>query len=72
MNQDERDMLIRIDERVQLMCERHRLCDIPGRVKIIENKNTRTEAMVVVILALVSLGRVWDLWEFFRQWILNI
>jgi hypothetical protein len=72
MNQDERDMLIRIDERVQLMCDRHRLCDIPSRVKLLESKNTRIEAMVVVILALVSLGRVWDLYEFFRQWILNI
>ena len=54
------------------MYERHQSCDIPGRVKLLENKNTRIEAMVVVILTLVSLGRVWDLYEFFRQWILNI
>lgn len=72
MDKEEREMLIRIDERVQLMCDRHRLCDIPKRVTVLENKNTRIEAMVVVILALVSLGRVWDLYEFFRQWILNI
>ena len=72
MNQDERDMLIRIDERTAEMQKRHESCKIPDRVTALENKNTRAEAMIVVILSLVSVGRLWDLYEFLRQWILNI
>ena len=72
MDQEERDMLIRIDERTAEMQKRHDSCKIPERVAVLENKNTRAEAMIAVILALVSIGRLWDLYEFLRQWILNI
>ena len=72
MTPDEHDMLIRVDERINEMHERHLGCKIPERVSNLESKKDRIEAIVAVILVLVSLGRVWDVYEFFRQLVLNI
>lgn len=69
---DERDMLIRTSERVAAQMLQHKNCNIPNRVRDLEQKKDRIEGMVALILFLVACGRVWDIYEFIRQYIFHI
>jgi hypothetical protein len=72
MNADEREMLIRVDETMKQFSQRHNSCSIPNQVRQLERKNDRVEGMIALILFLVAVGRVWDIYEFIRQYIFHI
>ena len=72
MNQEEHDMLIRVDERVLEMVERHKICTIPVRLALLEKKKDRIEAIVALILFLVAIGRVYDSYEVIKQLVFNL
>jgi hypothetical protein len=70
MTPEEKTLLIRIDERVNAMLEKHSVCSIPQRVNAIERKLDRIEGGVALLILLVALGRFHDYFgAFFPEWL---
>ena len=60
MTPEEHDALILATDHIKEMKEKHRDCDIPGRVNMLERQQDRQWFMLKLILALVGLGRLVD------------
>jgi hypothetical protein len=67
MTPEEKAMLVRIDERTADWKEHHDKCKIRAMVLSHETKMQRVEGAILVILALVSVGRIYDLYEIMKQ-----
>lgn len=72
MTPEEHDALILAVDHIRVMNERHNGCDIPCRVSLLEKKYDRVETVAFLILAMVTLGRLWDAREFISWLISNI
>lgn len=57
MDKDEKELLIRIDERLNEVMTRHVSCDIPDRIQQLERKSWRVEGGIALLIFLV--GSTW-------------
>ena len=60
MTPEEHDALILATDHIKEMKEKHRDCNIPNRVCIIERQQDRQWFVMKLILVLVGLGRIVD------------
>ena len=60
MEKEELEMLIRIDERLNEINNRHLYCDIPKRIAALEQQRWRVEGGIALLIVLVGSGRVID------------
>jgi hypothetical protein len=67
MTPEEREMLVRIDERTLAWKEDHDNCPTRVMVQTHETKIQRAEGAILLLLALVSIGSIYDLYEFIKQ-----
>lgn len=61
MEYDEREMLIRVDDRVDQMMNRHSTCDIPLRIRSLENDRNKFVGILMLILAVSTINTIIDL-----------
>jgi hypothetical protein len=61
MKDDEREMLTRVDERVEVMSLKHSTCDIPLRLRALENDRNKFVGILMLILAVSTVNTIIDL-----------
>lgn len=61
MEDDEREMLTRVDERMEQLMGRHSKCDIPLRLRSLENDRNKFVGILMLILAVSTINTVVDL-----------
>lgn len=61
MEADEREMLIRVDEHMRVFVARHDKCDIPCRLKNLENDRNKIVGALLLIAAVSTLNTIIDL-----------